>query len=84
MKLNGRKRDFRANIVRLDRQRAIQHGFFFGVAPENSITERNLLERFSVARVKVARALQVLRRLLPASLAPLDVSHHLKYPRIIR
>jgi hypothetical protein len=54
MKLNGRKCDFRANVVRLDRQRAIQHGFFFSVAPENSISERNLLERFSVARVEVA------------------------------
>ena len=54
MKLNGSKRDFRADIVWFDRQRAIQHGFLFSVAPENSITERNLLERFSVARVEVA------------------------------
>jgi hypothetical protein len=53
MKLHGRKRASRTDVLWLDRQRAIQHGFFFSIAPEDSITERNLLERFSVARVEV-------------------------------
>jgi hypothetical protein len=54
MKLDGRKGDLRSEIVRLDCQRPIQHGFFLCIAPENSVTERNLLERFSVARIEVA------------------------------
>ena len=84
VKLKSRKRDFRVEVIWLDRQRAVQHRLFVSIAMENSVTERNLLKRFSVSRVEITRAFQVLCGLLPASLPPLDVSHHPEYPRIIR
>ncbi len=81
MKFHGRARYFRIDIVRLDGQRAIQHRFFFSVAPERSVTERNLLKRENVARVEINRALQIAHRLFPAALAALDVTFQLEYPR---
>src|ERR1700756_2455788 len=83
MKLDGCERDSRADIVWLDRQRALQHGFFFRIAPEKSITERDLLERFNVARVEVTCALHILYGLFPAPLSPLDITHQLKDPGVI-
>src|ERR1700730_1771552 len=84
VKLKSRKRDFRVEVIWLDRQCAVQHRLFVSIAMENSVTERNLLKRFSVSRVEITRAFQVLRGLLPASLPPLDISHHPDYPRVIR
>ena len=84
MKLHSRERDFRNDIVRVHCQRTVEHCFVFSVTPEDSVTDRNLLKRFSITRVKVNCALEVLHRLLPTSLSPLDVTHELEYPRIIR
>src|SRR4029453_822036 len=84
VKLKSRKRDFRVEVIWLDRQRAFQHRLFVSIAMENSVTERNLLKRFSVSGVEIACAFQVLHGLLPASLPPLDISHHPEYPRVIR
>src|SRR4030095_5253513 len=84
VKLKSRKRDFRVEVIWLDRQRAFQHRLFVSIAMENSVTERNLLTRFSVSRVEIACAFQVLHGLLPASLPSLDISHHPEYQRVIR
>jgi hypothetical protein len=74
MKFRGRARYFRIDIVRHDSQRTIQHGFFFSVAPENSIANRNLLQRKKVARVEINRALQVPRGFFEAPLTSLNVA----------
>src|SRR4029450_12207795 len=79
MKFNGRKRYFRNDIVGLDGQGAIQHGCLYLVAPENSITDRDLLQREKVARVEINRAFQVLCRFFPAPLAPQNKTLQLEY-----
>src|SRR5438105_13935591 len=84
MKLHSRERDFRNDIVRVHSQRTVEHCFVFSVTPEDSVTDRNLLKRFSITRVKVNCALEALHRLLPKSLSSLDVSHELEYPRVSR
>src|SRR4029450_4912442 len=84
VKLKSRKGDFRVSGIWLGRPRAFQHRLFLSIAMENSVTERNLLKRFSVSRIEITCALQVLHGLLPASLPPLDISHHPEYPRVIR
>jgi hypothetical protein len=66
MKLDGRKRYFCSDIVRLDGQRAIQHGCLLSVAPENSVTDRDLLQREKVARIEINRMLEISCRLFPA------------------
>src|SRR5215475_4393763 len=48
-----------------------------------SVTKRRLLQCLEVTRTELYRTLQVLYGLLPSTLAPLDVSHQLKYPRVI-
>jgi hypothetical protein len=83
MKLDGRKRYFCSDIVRLDGQRAIQDRYLFSIAPENSVTDRDLLQREKVARVEINRALQVFCGFFPASLATLNETLQLEYPRII-
>src|SRR5260370_207145 len=83
MKLDGRKRYFRIDIVRLNGQRAIQHGRVLKVGPENSVAERNLLERFNIARVEVSCALQVSCGRFPVSLAPLDITRQPEYPGVV-
>src|SRR5256885_12906172 len=45
MKLDCCERYFCINIGRLNGQRAIQHSYFFRIAPENSVTKRDLLAR---------------------------------------
>src|SRR5205807_1175335 len=57
MKLHSRERDFRNDIVRVHSQRTVEHCFVFSVTPEDSVTDRNLLKRFSITRVKVNCAL---------------------------
>src|SRR5437899_6708593 len=74
---------FGRSIVRHDGQHAIQHQFFFSIAPKIFVTQRNLLEYFDIARVEVERVLQVLRRLFPAPLTPLNGALPLKHERII-
>src|SRR5439155_21627859 len=59
MKLDRCERYFCINIGRLNGQRAIQHSYFFRIAPENSVTKRDLLQEKKVARVEINRALQV-------------------------
>src|SRR5438067_13940307 len=83
MKLYGRQRYFRIDIVRLDRQCAVQYCYFFSVAPENSVTNRNLLKREKIARIEVNRALQISCGFFPAPLTPLDETGEIEYPRII-
>src|SRR5437868_412472 len=83
MKLDGRKRYFRIDIIRLDGQRAIQNGCLFTIASENSVTDRDLLQREKVTRVEINRALKVSCGFFPASLTPLDVTRQLEYPWII-
>ena len=51
MKLKSCKRDLRIEIGWLNSQRAIEHRLFVSITLENSVTERNLLERFNMARV---------------------------------
>src|SRR5439155_11504484 len=51
--------------------------------PENSVTDRDLLQREKVARVEINRSLQVLCGFFPASLAPLNETLQLEYPGII-
>ena len=74
MEFHERARDFRIDIVRLDRQRAIQYRFFFSEAPKMMVTERNLLQRESVARVEIDGTLQTTHRLFLFALAALDVT----------
>ena len=76
-------RCFCIDIIRLDGQRAIQHRFFFRVAPEISVTDRNLLQHEKVARVELDRALEVSCGFFPAPLAPLDITLQLEYAEII-
>src|SRR4029077_13015342 len=83
MKLHGRQRHFCSDIVRLDGQRAIQDRYLFSIAPKNSVTDRDLLQREKVARVEINRALQVLCGFFPASPAPLNETLQLEYPGII-
>src|SRR5262249_15617203 len=52
--------DFRIRVVRLYGQRALEDGLFLRVAPENSVTESNLLERLDIVGVEVTCALQIL------------------------
>jgi hypothetical protein len=59
MKLDRCERYFCIHVGRLNGQRAIQHSYFFRIAPENSITKRDLLQHEKVARVEINRALQV-------------------------
>src|SRR5438094_10587933 len=84
MKLHSRERDFRNDIVRVHSQRTVEHCFVFSVTPEDYVTDRNLLKRFSITRVKVNCELEVLHRLLPTSLSLLDVTPELEYPPVIR
>ena len=83
VKLDGRKRYFRIYIIRLDDQRAIQNRCLFGIPPENSVTDRDLLQREKVARIEINGALQVSCGFFPASLAPLNETLQLDYPGII-
>ncbi len=61
VKLDRRERYFCVYIGRLDGQRSIQHSYFFRIASENSVTERDLLQQEKVARVELNRSLQVPR-----------------------
>ena len=83
MKFHGRKRHLCVDIVWLNRQSTIQDRFFFTIAPENSVTDRNLLQHKKVARIEINRALKVSRGLVPASLTPFDIALQLEYPGII-
>src|SRR4029450_9225344 len=83
MKLDERKRYFCSDIVRLEGDRAIQRGCLLSVAPENSVTDRDLLQREEVARIEINRVLQVLCGFFPESLAPLNETLQLEYPGII-
>src|SRR5882724_246054 len=83
VKVHGGARCFCIDIIGLDGQRAIQHLFFFRVAPEISVTDRNLLQREKVAWVELDRALQISCGFFPAPLAPLDITLQLEYPKII-
>src|SRR5712672_1538968 len=49
-----------------------------------TITERNLLQRGAVARIKINGALQATHRLFLFALAPLYVTFELEYPGVIR
>ena len=74
MEVHERARYFRIDIIRLDSQRTVQYGFFFGEAPEMMVTERNLLERESVAGVEINGAFQTVHRLFLFALATLDIT----------
>ena len=84
MKVNRRKRYFRVGIVRVNGQYASQQRFYFSIAAKIPILPCHLLQRESVARVKIQRTLEVPRGLFPPALPPLDVARELEYRRIIR
>src|SRR5262249_36527652 len=83
MKLNRGKGYFRIDIVRLDGQRAIQDGFFFGIASETLGTQGNLLQQVNAPWVEIERALKVSCSVFRASLTPLDVTLQLENAGLI-
>src|SRR6266567_2965432 len=83
MEFHEGARHFRIDIVRRNDERTVQHRFFVRISPEESVTDRNLLERVNVARIEINRVLEVSCGLFPALLPPLDKTLQLKYPRII-
>src|ERR1700760_1895123 len=82
-KFHARAREHRRNVVRLDGQNPIQNGPFLSVAMKQIVADRNLLQGYNVARVKLYRALEVTQCLFLFALAALNVSVQLEYLRII-
>src|SRR5439155_11793610 len=70
-------------IVWLASQHAIELGFSFSITPDHSVTISDISERVKTARVELNCPLEVSSGLFPASLTPLDETHHREYPGII-
>src|SRR6266704_5336934 len=70
-------------IVWRDSQHAIELGFSFSITPDHSVTVCDISERVKTARVEFNCPLKASYGLFPASLTPLDVTHHREYPGII-
>src|SRR3954471_6372260 len=77
-------RDLGVDIVRNDRQGAVQNTRHIGVAAQKLITERHLLERIKVARVEFDRVFQIANGFIPATLTAVDKTKQFKGQRIVR
>ena len=77
-------RHFRIDIVRCDGHRTIQHRFFFRISPEESVANRNLLERVEIAWVKLKRALHITQALFVLASPTHNVPGQFGNPRVIR
>src|SRR5262249_5755039 len=75
---------FYLEIAWVDSQCAIQLRFLFGITPDGFVTKSGLEKRVDVARVELNCPFEVSNGLFPASLHPLDGSHHREYLTTIR
>src|SRR4029077_1799775 len=83
IQFNESARYFGLDVVWLDVQGAIQHRFFFSIAPEHLVTDRNLLQRENVARIEINRPPEATQSLGVFSLATLDVTFQFGHPGVI-
>src|SRR5215831_14944147 len=75
---------FRSKIIGpRDCRCAGQPGSCFPVAVKHPVIACNLEQRIAVARIQLSSPLEASCGLFPASLAPLDIAHHRKYPSMV-
>ena len=71
-------------VVRSNRKNALQSGGLPGIFAQHVITLGNLLEDENVVWIQLQRALQIARRLLPATLPAVDITAPLERSWIVR
>src|SRR6266446_10990465 len=64
------------NIFWSHRQRAIESGGHFFIAPQSLVSKRDLLEYGKIVRVQLQRLVHFLERFPPPTLPSVDVARH--------